>query len=346
MVLPEDEQAAERRRRGGYGGAIPTTPTGPPPGSGGGSPGGGSETSTGSGSGGDGSTGSSGSGDGKGKGDGGDSGDKYRRKAGLRYQQQADNLLAQARSLRYALRNSYGDALRQKLQNVNEILAAQDKTLMQGYRDRVQSLQGALDDNTKAAGSQTTGNAGNLARERNNALSEIAAQGAGESDALAAQMMSLRNWSANQTEIDRAQFDTLRSVNSGLTDLNVDTKAGRVNLQAQALADKEQLWTNYYNQRAETLTQLGNVLGQRADYLESAKEYGVGQGGNMKQAEKAFMGAAKESGKSWDNPGISRKLRRWDGRDDFEIDSNPAKLAAAQTVELSDRPEGATLRKW
>jgi hypothetical protein len=249
----------------------------------------------------------------------------------------------------YALRNPYGDALHAKLQDVNEMLKDQDKSLMQGYRARVRSLEGALDDNTKAAGSQTQQNAGNRVREREDALNEIAMQGAGETDAMRAQMMSLRNWQSNQTEIDRAQFDTLRSINSGLTDLNVDTKSGRINLQAQAQADKSQLWTAYYNQRSETLTQLGNIRGQQADYLDMAKEYGVGKGGGTKQAEKAFMAAAKEAGKSWDAPGISKKLKKWDGREEFEGPSQPsarAQLRATPTVDLGERPEGATLRTW
>lgn len=345
-VIPESEAARARRRaRGGGGrGPIQTGPSGNPPGSGGGSPSDDgyvppSDDSGGSSGGSGGSSSSSSSGGGTEAG--------YRRKAGNRYVQQADNLLAQARSLRYALRNSYGDALRQKLQNVNEILQAQDQTLLSGYRDRVESLGGALDDNTMAAASQTTAATDTRVRERASALAEIAQQGAGESDALAAQMMSLRNWNANQTEVERAKFDTLRSINAGLTDLNVDTQAGRVNLQAQALADKEQLWTNYYNQRSETQTQLGNVLGQRADYLEMAKEYGVGKGGDMGDASKAFRGAAKSAGKAWDNPGISKRLRRWDGRDEFTIDgSGPSRLAEAPTVDLAERPEGATLRKW
>lgn len=345
MALVENEQSADRRRaRRGGGGVIQTTPTGPRGGGGGGSNdgGGGSNTSSQNPSG----SGSSGSGGG-----GGSSESDYRRKAGNRYLRQSRNLEAQAKAIQYALRHSFGDALRAKLQDVNEMLRQQDKTLMQGYRERYRSLEGALEDNEKAAGTQTQMNRGNTIRERSNVLSEIAAQGAGESDALSAQMMSLRNWQANQAEIDRSQADTLRSINSGLTDLNVDTKSARVNLVAQAQADKSQLWTNYYNQRSESLTQLGNIRGQQADYLEYAKEYGVGKGGGgaVKQASNAFMRSAKNSGKSWDAPGIPKRLRKWDGRDEFESAPRPssqAQLNAAPTVDLGKRPEGSTLRKW
>ena len=334
-----DEDGRTRRRRGG--GVIPTAPTGPGPGSGGGSGGGGSsDTGTAPGEGGGGSASGSSGGGGGGGGD-------YRKKAGQRYLEQARNLQAQADALRYALKHSYKDALRTKLQNVNEVLKGQDKALMQGYRDRVASLAGSVEDNEKAQATQTQAAAGNRIRERNNALGEAMAQGAGESDALAAQVMSLRNWQANQSEIQRSLFDTMRSINSSLTDLNVDTKTGRINLESQALADKEMLWTNYYNQRAESFTQLGNIKGQQADYLDMAKEYGVGKGGGPGAAKKAFMQAAKESGKAWDSPGISKKLKRWDGRDAFEASGGgESRLAAAPTVDLGERPEGATLRKW
>lgn len=272
--------------------------------------------------------------------------DQYRGKAGQRYKEQAANLEAQAKSLLYALRHSYGDALKQKLQNVNEALEQKLFVDEQGYSKRVRSLTGAIGDNAKSEALQSGINASNQIRERNSALSEAMLQGSGESDMLQAQMMSLRNWQANQGEVNRSLYDTLRSVNSSLTDLNVDTKTARVNLEAEALADKELLWTNYYNQRGESWTQLGNIRGQQADYLDMAKEYGVGKGGNTKAAEKAFMHAAKEAGKAWDSPGISDELLNWQGRDPFRQDNNMSKLQSAQTVNLGKRPEGATLREW
>lgn len=352
MALIEDEQAAGRRKR--RGGVIPTTPDGPRPGGGGsGGSGGGGSTGGGGTSGGGGTkpadekAGLTDAEIAQNKADAEEA--EYRRKAGNRYLSQAANLEAQARSLQYALKNSYGDALRQKLQNVNEILQVQDKTLMQGYRKRVGSLQGALDDNEKASSTQSMMNEGNRVRERSDALNEIALQGAGETDNMAAQLMSLRNWQANESEVKRAEFDTLRSINSSLTDLNVDTKAGRINLEAQSLADKELLWTNYYNQRGESLTALGNIRGQQADYRDMAKEYGVGGGGSTGGMEKAYMAAAKTAGKAWDSPGISKNLRRWDGRKEFEGGAQipmGAMLKAGPTVNLGKKPEGATLREW
>lgn len=328
----------------GRGGGIPTAPSGTGPTPNVGVPPAPGNTSGSGNSGGTGGQGSGGSGSGGGGGGGGDP-YGYRRKAGKSYQKQAANLEAQAQALIYALKHSYGDALRVKLQNVNEILGTQDKVLMEGYRERVASLAGSVEDNEKAQGAQTGLNEQNRVRERGNALSEIALQGGGESDILQTQMASLRNWQANQSEIQRSLFDTQRSINSSLTDLNVDTKTGRVNLEAQALADKEMLWTTYYNQRGESLTQLGNIRGEQANLLDSAQEYGVGKGGNTKSSKRAFMQASKMAGKAWDNPGISKRLKQWEGQDEFE-DPAGSRLADAPSVDLGQRPEGATLRTW
>ena len=344
MPLQRDEQFEEeylsRRRRGNHG-PILVAPTAPGPGGSGGSSGGSG-------------TGGSSSKDGPGGKDsssssGSSSESNYRRKAGRRYLKQAANLQVQAQAIRHALNTDYGNALHAKLQDVNEILHDQNKVLMQGYRERVDQLSGAFDDNEKAAATQTTANVGNLARERSNALNQLAMQGAGESDAMAAQLMSLRNWQQNQSDIERSRFDTLRSINSSLTDLNVDTHTARVNNVLQAQADKSQLWTNYYNQRAEAYTNLGNTYGQMADYRDMAKEMGVGSGGGTGRAGGAFMAASHELGKSWDQPGISKKLLRWHGRDDFEIEkprSLSAQLRSAPSVDLGQAPEGASLRKW
>lgn len=345
MPLQRDEQFEDEylaRRRGGHGGPILTAPSAPGAGgSGGGSGGSGSGGSSSSG-GGSGSSSSSSS-------SGSSSGAGYRKKAGRRYLKQAANLQVQARALRHALNVDFGKALRSKLQDVNEVLHDQQKVLKQGYRERVGQLEGAFEDNQKAAASQTTANVGNFGRERTNALTQLAMQGAGESDAMAAQLMSLRNWQQNQNEIERTSFDTLRSINSSLTDLNVDTHTALVNNQLQAQADKSQLWTNFYNQKAETYTQLGNVLGQQADYKDMAKEMGVGGGGGTGAAGHAFMQASKTLGKSWDAPGVSKRLMKWKGHDDFEIErpkSLSAQLRSAPSIDLGPAPEGASLRKW
>ena len=61
-------------------------------------------------------------------------------------------------------------------------------------------------------------------------LAQAALQGAGETDTLRGQFMAVRNWDANQADVNRSYFDTTRSINSSLQDLNSDVRQQRVNL--------------------------------------------------------------------------------------------------------------------
>lgn len=327
----------DKDKNGGGGPKYPEPPSESGAGSGNSGNGGGGGSSS--------SSSTTGSGAGSGGGGGGDP-YGYRKKAGKRYLKQAANLEAQARALRHALRVDLGKNLRQSLQNINTDLKDADQLLMEGYRKRVAELRGSVEDNEKAAAGATEAAASNMARERASAMSEIAMQGAGESDALAAQLMSLRNWQANQGEVNRSLFDTLRSANSSLTDTTIDYKGQRASAEVQANADREMLWTTFYNRKSEILTQLGNIRGQQADYRDMAQEMGVGKGGGTKAMERAYMAASKTMGKAYKDPGVSDKVMEWDGAKRFTA-SNPAgKLQEAQTVDLSERPEGATLRSW
>ena len=191
----------------------------------------------------------------------------------------AHEMQQQIDALRKVLNGGFRHALDIRLANIGLNQRQSDRDLMHGYHDRVGSLAGAADDNAQATDSQTVANVGNRSRERMNALSEAFANGAGESDIMRAQGASLRNWNANQSEVNRSYFDTLRSVNSSLTDLTTDTRTGRINNVMAANSDRETAWTNYYNPRSETYTQLGNVLGQQAEEYSLAH---VGDGKDHK----------------------------------------------------------------
>lgn len=322
-------------------------------------------TGSGTGGGGGGGTSSGGGGGGSGSGSGGSGGGggdpylrsqrKAQRKAADRLLDDARQLNPQIRALRKVLNGGFRQALKIRLQNVMGDVRDQDKLVMEGYGKRVKSLEGSAEDNEKAAAGQGYLNSANRSRERANALSEATLQGAGESDMLRSQEMSLRNWNANQSEVNRGFFDTLRSVNTSLTDLNVDTKTARQNIVSEANADREQLWNSYFGQMSETYTQLGNVLGQQAEYYGLANEQ-VGSKGTKKKRkaseagmEGAFMDASDWMSKAWKDPGIPTRLKKWDGRGQFGAggmgDSTYREGAAIQNVNLA-RPEGATLRSW
>lgn len=244
-------------------------------------------------------------------------------------------------------------ALRVQLANVGLALRQQDAELVTGYRERVGSLRNTAEDNEKAAAAQTAANLSNKSRERMNAMSEAAVQGAGESDTLRAQGASLRNWNANQNEVNRSFYDTLTSVNSSLTDLTVDTRTARINAAAQANADRSGLWTDYYANRAEVLTQLGNALGQQAEYYGLANEATPKKSIKRNQRQSSiqsgnwFERASRTAGMAWHSPGVKKSLRHWEGADDIEGMLNSDVRANAQTeIRTTKRPEGATLREW
>lgn len=284
-----------------YQSSIPTAPkppkhTNPPPPSGGGSSGSGS------------SSGGTSSGGGSGSGGSGGSSDPY---AYARHQQaraenrarqehlrQVRTLQQQVDSLRSVLNGGFRKALDIRLANIGLVQRQTDQSLRSEYTDRVGALAGAADDNAQAADSQTVANANNRSRERMNALSEAFANGAGESDVMRAQEASLRNWNANQADVNRSYFDTLRSVNSSLTDLTADTRTARINNVMQSNADREQQWTSFFNQRSEAYTQLGNTLGMQAEEFSLAHAGAVsGDGSGKRHHHKGKDGGMGGGGK-------------------------------------------------
>jgi hypothetical protein len=275
-------------------------------------------------------------------------------RANQKYLDQAHAIGLQIKALRLALGDKgFQHSLEQKLRNItlNQRQAGAD--LVRGYKDRVGMLEQTASDNEKAADATTYANLANRSRERANALSEATAQGAGESDLLRSQQMALHNWNANQSEANRSYFDTLTSINSSLTDLTTDTRTARINNVSQANADRAQLWQAYHDQRSETLTNLGNALGQQAEYfglaneqVKSGKTHGRGAKAT-KASGAAFHQASLEAGKAWKDPGVSASLREWEGVPDFEARINNTQLASASTeIAPQKKPEGASLRRW
>jgi hypothetical protein len=192
---------------------------------------------------------------------------------------------------------------------------------------------------------------GNRTRERADTMASILEQGAGETDAMRAMLMSARNWQANLQESNRSYFDSLQTVNQGIGDLNIDTRNAMSNAFTSSEGEKDRLWQDFYNKRSETYTQLGNVQGQRADYMAQAKEMGVkpkkGQESKaQKEMASAYMAGSKEAGKSY----VQQKLPDWAakfaGQADVKAKQANTNLAAA--VELGDvkKAEGSTLKKW
>jgi hypothetical protein len=236
-----------------------------------------------------------------------------------------------------------------------------------------------LRDNESSEADASFANLGNRAREKGDLVTQALSQGAGESDVLKSQLQALRNWSANQGDVNRSFFDTRTSINSGITDLNNSTKTSRINEENSTNAAKGSVWDDYYGSTADTYTQLANLdqqnylLNGEIDSTEEKKSESqrildwLADGKNIedyvpadkKQSKAATMPqtytsmyakqAAQAAGQTWENPGTSKETEEFTGGATSGGGLNTADPSA---VSVSDpgakkkRPEGAGLRKW
>jgi len=185
-------------------------------------------------------------------------------------------------------------------------------------------------------------------RERQDSMTSLLEHGAGQTDMMRAMLGAARNWHSNAQEGNRAYFDSMQNLNASITDLNVDTQSALANVHNQGESERERLWQDYYNRRSETLTQLGNLYTQQADYLDLAKENKTGSGGGEKKgsAGTAFMDAAKESGMSYVRQGLPEWISDYKGQEKVKAKVSNTNLASAMTIEPLGSPERATLRSW
>lgn len=277
--------------------------------------------------------------------------DADKRKTGRRYLKQAANMEVQAKALQKAIHDSFGKNRDQNLADVSKNLNDQLTMLKEGHSLRSQQFLGAARDTEKATGDSAAGAFSNMVRERRDALSGLVEQGAGETDSMRAMLMSARNWHANATENNRGYYDTMRSVNTGISDLNVDTKTAMQNAYGTAEGEKDRIWSDFYAKRSESATQLGNIRGQQADYYAMAGEMGVkapkgAEAGSLKGMGGAYNLASTEAGKSYKQRQLPTWVKNWDGTAQVKTRQSNTDLAAAVTIDKAEKPEGASLRKW
>jgi hypothetical protein len=274
-----------------------------------------------------------------------------KKKAGQKYLAQAANLEAQAKALKYALSNSYGKNRDQNLADLNQALNQQFALLKGGASARAEEFVKAGGDTAKATAGNAEEGASNAVRERQDSLANLLEQGAGETDTIKTMLLAARNWNANQSEGNRAYFDTMRSVNQGITDLNIDTQTGLSNAFMSTEGERDRIWQDFYNRRSESFTQLGNIKGQQRDYYASAKEMGVSpkkgsESAAKKTSEKAFMDASKEAAKSYKQAALPTWISGYKGQAKQEARLSNTNLAAAVQFDEMQKAEGASLRRW
>jgi hypothetical protein len=274
-----------------------------------------------------------------------------KKKAGQKYLDQAGNLEAQVKAIRQAIDIDFASARDSNLGDVSMRLNEQFAALKTGHTARAQEFLKSGSDAEKATGATQESAMSNFVRERQDALTGILEQGAGETDTMKAMLMAARNWNANANEANRSYFDSMQSVNSGLVDLNLDTKNSLAGAWTSAEGERDRLWQTYYDQRGEAFTQLGNIKGQQRDYYAQAKEMGVKpkkgtETAAKKASEKAFADAATEAGKGYTQEKLPTWVEGFEGQAKMDASQSNSNLAAAVTMEPVAKAEGATLRKW
>jgi hypothetical protein len=240
-----------------------------------------------------------------------------------------------------SLSGAFGKQRDTKLGNISRTFSTSDSNLLKGYGQALGGLRSSAKDNDKSEGDSSFQNIANAVRERQDIIGEIGNNGGGETDMLRGQLAALRNYSANQGEINRSFFDTLNSINRSITSLNVDTTTGRNNLWNQAESDRESAWANYYNQQADTWTQITNIENSNNNTAtDSSEAYKKTQPNSGKKA-------ASFAGSSYTKK-ANTKMDQWSGKGANE-NRKLTSVNAAATVNLGGpmkRAEGATLRKW
>lgn len=274
-----------------------------------------------------------------------------KKKAGKRYLESAANLELQAKALRHALKIDFAKSRDNNLGDVGRVLAGQLAQLKLGHAQRSQSFLEAADNTEKATAATLGQGTTNLVRERQDSMSSLLEQGAGETDTMRTMLMAARNWYANAQEANRAYFDSNQSINAGIVDLNIDTRSSMANAFTSSEAERDRLWQDFYNRRSESFTQLGNIKGQQADYYAQAKEMGAkpkkgAEKAAEKEMEKSFMDASKEAGKTYTQKGLPNWIADFKGQRAVESKQANTNLAAALTMDEIEKAEGATLRKW
>ena len=195
-------------------------------------------------------------------------------RTGKRYLKQAKNLESQA----VALKKSLGKLKKRRIQDIGDITRTrglQLKMLRDSASELGANYQVAGANNEMAAAGTLETGLSNMVRERSEALGQLLTQGAGETDMMQAMLMATRNQNANAGEANRAYWDTIASINQGITSLNEDVQSKLASAWIAGEGEKEETWRNYYDAASEALTQLGSVRTGQADAYANAAEYEV-----------------------------------------------------------------------
>jgi hypothetical protein len=274
-------------------------------------------------------------------------------KAAARLAAQAARLGQQAAALKIALGSSgFKAELNRQLANANIEFSEEDALILGQYTRGKTALeqQKATTEDQRSHSLQEAGQ--NSGRERQEALQQGIANGISATDMLKAQGASLRNWSFNANQVQTNYTDEVNGLQSEHSQMVNSVITGRQTAWREREQQRSQLYRGYYDNRSQAETEIGNKLGEAAQYWDMANEQKSSGSytGKAKSANKSALAylnaAAKETGKGYRELATPDSVLKWKGNADLRNTSD-ARQWGQQALELKDA-EGASnkLRKW
>lgn len=274
-------------------------------------------------------------------------------KAAARLAAQAARLRAQADALKIALGSKgFKAELNRQLGNANLEFSEKDSLILSQYERGKQALeqQKGTTEDQRARSLQEAGQ--NSGRERNEALQQGIQNGISATDMIKAQAASLRNWSLNSQQVQTNYTDEINGLQSEHGQMVNSVVSSRQSAWREREQQRSQLYRTYYDNRGQAETEVGNKLGESAQYYDMANEqkgsksYKSGAKGASAEALKYLRAAAAETGKGYKELATPGSVMNWKGTAQLN-NSTDARQWGTQTLEIKDA-QGADkkLRKW
>lgn len=274
-------------------------------------------------------------------------------KAATRLAAQAARLREQANALKIALGSSGFQAeLNRQLDNASLEFDEKDRLVLSQYERGKQALeqQKGTTEDQRARSLQEAGQ--NSGRERNEALQQGIQNGISATDMIKAQAASLRNWSLNSQQVQTNYTDEINGLQSEHGQMVNSVASSRQAAWREREQQRSQLWRTYYDNRGQAETEVGNKLGESAQYYDMANEqsasskYKSGAKGASAEALKYLRAAAAETGKGYKELATPDTIMNWKGTAQLN-NTTDSRQWGQQSLEIKDA-EGASakLRKW
>ena len=274
-------------------------------------------------------------------------------KASARLTAQAKRLNAQAEALKVALSSKGLRAtLDRELSSANLEFNEEDALILSQYgrgKSALEQQKGTTEDQRTRSLQEANQNSG---RERNEALQQGIENGISATDMIKAQAASLRSWSFNVGTVQTNYTDEVNGLQSEHSQMVNSVITSRQTAWREREQQRAQLYRGYYDNVGQVRTEIGNKLGEAAQYYDMANEQKSSKAAKSaaastsKRALDWLRGAALETGKGYAEQAAPTSITKWEGSADIENTSD-ARQWGNQALELKDA-EGAsaTLRKW